>query len=195
MRAINYMLVTAIFAFPACNAMTQDSVRIKQRADSLEVENRSLRKENDSLIAIINHQNKEQSLNKPKAEENKELLINNKLQISRIKTGYIASVYENLFLPAITLEFKNVSQNDFNESIKLDVYFIDQNSGEQMSKAYNFFTDKHSIIMVGMTKQVTLQSSIGWSAIKDQKVQARLYINDKFYKAYKITNSEYFGRL
>jgi hypothetical protein len=49
--------------------------------------------------------------------------------------------------------------------------------------------------MGGLTKQVTLKSSIGWGAVKNQKISARLYINDQFFREFKIENIDHLGRL
>jgi hypothetical protein len=181
----------------SCNSQNSrlKSPNFQAEFDSLKSTNETLVLKNDSLMNALNTIKKKYGLDKPVNNESDKLLLNFKLGLTKVKTGYIVSDYENLFLPAVTLEFKNLSQNDLEDDVTLDAYFINNNTGEQLSTDFNFFTDKHTVLMGGMSKQVTLNSKIGWSAIQKQDISVRLYINKQFFKLYKIENTEYFGRL
>lgn len=196
MSSSKTFMFAVMILMSSCNSQNSGlkSSNFQEEFDSLKKTNKTLVLKNDSLLKVLNSIKKEYGPDKQVTDESEKLLLAYKLQLTRDKTGYIASEYENLFLPAITLEFKNLTQNDISENITLDVYFINEITGEQISKDYSFFLDEHSKLMGGLTKQVTLKSSIGWSAVKNQKVSARLYLNDQFIRVFQIPPTEYLGR-
>lgn len=197
MSCSKIFILSVLIVMSSCNSQNSrlKSPNFQAEFDSLKSTNETLVLKNDSLMNALNTIKKKYGLDKPVNNESDKLLLNFKLGLTKVKTGYIVSDYENLFLPAVTLEFKNLSQNDLEDDVTLDAYFINNNTGEQLSTDFNFFTDKHTVLMGGMSKQVTLNSKIGWSAIQKQDISVRLYINKQFFKLYKIENTEYFGRL
>lgn len=179
----------------SCNSQNSElkTPNLQAELDSLKNNNKILTYKNDSLREALNKIKKEFGLDKQSTDES-DILLKYKLALTRVKTGYFVSEYENLFLPAITLEFKNLSQNDSKDKVLLDAYFVDNKTGEQLSKDFNFLIDSYKILMGGLTKQVTLKSKIGWNAIQTQNISVRLYINNQFFKQYKIENTDYYGR-
>jgi hypothetical protein len=187
------ILLAVLLVMLSCNSKNLPDLKTKY--DGLKREYFKELKINDSLIQVLNSLKKEYGLDKQVIDESEKLLSRYKLALTRVKTGYYVSEFENLFLPAITLEFRNLSQNDFQDNVVLDVYFINNKTGEQISTDYNFFANSSTVLMGGLTKQVTLKSKIGWNVIPKQDISVRLYINNQFFKLYKIENTEYFGRL
>lgn len=190
------LFIAVLLSMYSCNSQNSalKSPDLQAKFDSLQYENKILAQKNDSLTSVLSSFKKKNGLDKQINDESDKVLLKYKLALTRAKTGYFVSDYENLFLPAITLEFKNLSQDDSKDDVLLDVYFINNKTGEQFSTDYNFFIDSHKILMGGLTKQVTLKSKIGWNAIQTQNISVRLYINNQFFKQYKIENTEYHGR-
>lgn len=191
-----FMFVVLII-MSSCNSQNSGlkSSNLQDEFETLKTNYKKLVFKNDSLVNALNIIKKEYGLDRQVNDESDKILLKYKLELKRVKAGYLASDYENLFLPAITLEFKNLSQNDLSERITFHFAFINNTTGEQLYDNIQSFTGPYEVLIGGLTKKVTMKSIIGWSAIQKQNVSVRLYINDQFYKQYKIENTEYFERL
>lgn len=191
------LFLAVLIVIPSCNSQNSalKSPNLKAKFDSLQKEYIILAYKNDSLRKALNIIKKEFGLDKQVTDESDNLLSKYKLALTRVKTGYVVSNYETLFLPSITVEIKNLSQNDLRESITFKAIFIDNSNGEQLSNEIKWFCSSSSPFLGGLTSQFTLSSSIGWTAIINQNVSVRLYLNDELIKQYKVAKEEYFGRI
>jgi hypothetical protein len=102
---------------------------------------------------------------------------------------------DGLFLPAITIEFKNNSSEDLNTQVELKYVFINKKTSEQIYENTRIFAASYLTLVGGLTKQITESSDMGWYALKDQEVSVRIYVNDTFWKEFSIENSTYEGRI
>lgn len=124
------------------------------------------------------------------------LVLDDKVQVVTVKTGYDPyHNMDNLFLPAITLMFKNISNSDISDYIKVRAVFINNTSGEQIAEDYEYLCTNSAPLIAGIKKQITLQSSVGWYALRNQNVSVKISIEDDPFKTYKIKNREYRGRI
>lgn len=117
------------------------------------------------------------------------------LSMTRSKTGYLWMNSDGLFLPAITIEFKNTSSEDLNTQVVLKYVFINKKTSEQIYENTRIFASSYETLVGGLTKQITESSDMGWYALKDQEVSVRIYINDTFWKEFSIETSTYEGRI
>lgn len=124
------------------------------------------------------------------------LILDDKIQVVTVKTGF--DPYhntDNLWLPAITLMFKNISKGDINDFIEVRAVFINNTSGEQLAEDYEYLCTNSRPLITGTKKQITLQSSVGWYAVQNQNVSVKISIEDDPFKTYKIKNREFRGRI
>ena len=181
--------------------------------DSLENEIKSLELLRDSLlqelvyVAQLNeniYQEREAALKELNALKKKykigsssssNPLAKYNLELTRSKTGYVYSTPDALFLPAITLEFRNKTNVDLNERVYFKYLFVNKKTGEQLHESMETFCDSYSSLAGGLVKQITERSEVGWYAIRDQDVSVRVYIRDVFWKEFQIETSTYQGRI
>ena len=181
--------------------------------DSLEVEIKSLKLSRDSLVhelayvAQLNeniYQEREAALKELNALKKKykigsssssNPLAKYNLELTRSKTGYVYSTPDALFLPAITLEFRNKTNVDLTDRVYFKYIFINKKTGEQLHESSETLTNSYSPLAGGLVKQITKRSEVGWYAVKGQEVSVRVYIRDTFWKEFKIETDSYEGRI
>ncbi len=98
-------------------------------------------------------------------------------------------------MPAITLMFKNISDGNISDFIKVRAVFIDNSTDEQLAEDYEYLCYDSKPIMTGTKKQITLQLSVGWYAVQNQNVSVKVSIQEEPLNVYKIKNREYRGRI
>lgn len=156
-------------------------------------EYKKLLAENDSLKKIlepITNQNHNEST------KSNTVINNGKISIVKIETGY--DPYHNtsnLWLPCIAIKFKNISNQDINDDIKITTIFIDNTEGEQIGSDFNYLSTNSEIFISGTTKQLTFSCYTGWYAIQNQDVKAKIYVNDKHIETLNIINREFDGMI
>jgi hypothetical protein len=202
-----HVLSVAILLFAISCTNPADKKKIKELAtenailDSLKTEllaeNKMLK---ENLSKYENEKAEEIQAEKERLEKLKKasqgLILNDKIQVVTVKTGF--DPYhntDNLWLPAITLMFKNISKGDINDFIKVRAVFIDNSSGEQLAEDYEYLCTSSRPLISGTKKQITLQSSVGWYAVQNQNVSVKISIEDDPFKTYKIKNTEFRGRI
>jgi hypothetical protein len=102
---------------------------------------------------------------------------------------------DGLWLPAIAIMFKNVSNEDISEIVEVKAIFINNTTAEQISEASTLLSASSKPFLTGTKKQITLQSSVGWTAVQDQNVSVKIMIENRKYKSFKISNQEFNGRI
>lgn len=157
-----------------CSCQNTSVRKLEDQVQKLTKQNSQLKKENIILKRKLN-------INSPSKEEKEGVYI------CKVKTGFIAS---DVFCPAVILTFKNNSSRDLTEHTSITATFIDNNKKEQISDDLEFLASASERFIAGCKKQITLKSSVGWYALRKQSVTVRIYINQKFYKAYKIKTRE-----
>ncbi len=201
------VMYVAILLFAVSCTNSADKKKIKELEtenailDSIKTElltENEMLKEN--LSKYENEKAKEVRVEKERLEKLKKasqgLILNDKVQVVTIKTGF--DPYhnkDNLWLPAITLMFKNISKGDINEFIKVRAVFINNSSGEQLAEDYEYLCTGSRPLVSGVKKQITLQSSVGWYAVQNQNASVKISIEDDAFKTYKIKNREFRGRI
>jgi hypothetical protein len=141
------------------------------------------------LEPIIKQQQKEKA-------NSKGLIYFGKISIVEIETGF--DPYHNssdLWLPCVAIKFKNISNQDINDLIKVTTIFIDNSEGEQIGTDYNYLTSKTEMLICGTTKQMRFSGSTGWYGIQNQNVTAKIYIEDELVKSLKVNNKEFDGMI
>ena len=132
-----------------------------------------------------------------KTEEiNKGLISNGRISIEQIETGF--DPYHNsssLWLPCVTLKFKNISNNDINDYVEVKAIFIDNAKVEQIGSEFHYLASPEELFLNGTTKQLSLSCSFGWSAVQNQSVTAKVYVNDELIKTLNIEKREFDGRI
>jgi hypothetical protein len=181
------VLLAVLIAITSCNPKNSEPKLsdLQEKYDSLEHEYNILVHKYDSLI-ILN------PVKKNLIDESDKVLSKYNITINRAKTGYI--LQEDLFLPSITIELKNLSQNDLKERVIFKAIFINNTTSEQLSDKIEWFCTESSPFLGGLTSQFTLSSSIGFRGGRPN-VSVRLYVNNEYINQYKIKDTEYFGRL
>lgn len=203
-NSILFLIVT-LFLSSCKLASPENAKNLSVIIDSLISENDSLRAEL-AYVAQLNekiYQEREavkEELNSLKKRYNirtsdEDPLGKYNLTLTRSKTGYVYSNFNALFLPAITLEFKNTANIDLTERVFFKYIFINKVTGEQLYEGTETLSDSYKPLAGGLVKQITKRSEVGWSAIRDQKVSVRLYVRDQFWKEFSIENDTYEGRI
>jgi hypothetical protein len=188
-------LLSIILANSSCNSDNNrmNSTQLREKLDSLQEAKDKLEHKYDSLTKIIDITKNENKPSISLTEEENRVLSKFGLTLTKIKTGYIAPEFDQSFYPAVTVELKNISSNDITESNTFSFAFINNKTGEQLYTNIKIFTSDNDILVFGLKKKVTMQSFIGWGAIKNQDISVRLYLNNQFLLQCKIDNREYDG--
>lgn len=176
------LFVVLILSFFSCQNVQQTSAEYTK-----------LLVENDSLKKILEPFVKEQQ--KAKANSNG-LAYDGQISIDKIETGF--DPYHNssdLWLPCVAIKFKNISNRDINDYVKVTAIFIDNSNAEQIGTEFIFLATPDKLLLSGTTKQITLSSSIGWSAVQNQSVTAKIYVNNELIKTLNIEKREFDGMI
>lgn len=154
-------------------------------------EYRQLLAENDSLKKLL----------KPIIEQQQEdeanslgLIMNGKISIVQIETGY--DPYHNnsnLWLPCVTIKFKNISNQNITDFKQITAVFIDNSKGEQIGSSTEYLSAKPSVFVSGTSKQINFYSSTGWYAIPDHDIIAKIFIGEELITTYNIEKKEFDG--
>lgn len=124
------------------------------------------------------------------------LVLNGRIQVVNFATGFDPDHNnDGLWLPCVTLMFKNVSNDDLISFIKVRAVFINNTTSEQISEDYEFLCTDSRPFLSATKKQITLESKIGWYAIQNQDVSVRISIEKEQFKTYKIANQYFSGRI
>ena len=206
MKKISILFVLILMLFASCSNPA-DKKRIKELEEEnalLDSIKNELLNENKTLKEELSKFEKEKAAaieaEKERIEKLRKvsqgLILNDKVQIVTAQTGF--DPYhntDNLWLPAITLMFKNISNDDITDFIEIRAVFIDNSSGEQLSEDFDFLCTNSRPLVSGTKKQITLESSVGWYFVKNQNVSVKISINKEPFKTYKIINREFRGRI
>lgn len=180
-------LMLLAIAITSCqNKLKPQDVKETPEYKQLLAENDSLKK---MLAPIINQQQREKA-------NSKGLVFNGKISIVKIETGF--DPYHNssnLWLPCVAIKFKNISNQDINDFIKVTTIFIDNSEGEQIGTDYSYLTTESKMLINGTTKQMKFSSSTGWYAVQNQNVTAKIYVDDELVKTLKVENREFDGMI
>ena len=203
---MKYVLLLLVIILVGCSS-PEDKKKIKElevevlQLDSLKneliSENEELKERVMSFENIEAEANEKEKIRLDKLRQSSQgLVLDGKVQVVTVKTGF--DPYHNssdLFLPAISLMFKNISKTDINDFIKVRAVFIDNSNGEQIGEDYTYLSTSSKPFSVGTKKQITLKSSVGGSFVQKQNVSVKISIEDDAFKSFKIKNREYRGRI
>ena len=176
----------------------------KKKISELEEEVQNLITENDELREYLKEfetknaqaiEAEKQRLEKlSKASQG--LAYNDKIQVTTAMTGF--DPYhnrDNLWLPTIALMFKNISNSNIRDYVEVRAVFIDSSNGEQLAEDFEYLCTGKRPFSKGTKKQISLSSSVGWYAVKNQNVTVKISIDKSPFKTYKIKNREFSGRI
>lgn len=182
MKILKFLIIASITLFLySCNLSSGE------RANYMK-----LQKENDSLRKVLAPYDKQREEN---ISNSSGLILNGKISIQAIETGYVASYYGGIFCPTVSMKFLNIAGSDLKETIKIKGIFIDNKTGEQLDDDYAYVINYGDIFLSGANKQIKIECSVGWYIIGNQDVSVKLYVNDKILQTMKIKNEEYYGRI
>lgn len=150
------------------------------------------------MTSCANHQYENPDV-KEKSEHAKSENENNReedISIVKIETGYDPEHNtSNLWLPCIAIKFKNISDRDINDYMKITAIFIDNSNEEQIGTEYVYLATPDKILLSGTSKQISLTCSIGWYAIQNQSVTAKIYMNKDLVRTVEIEKREFEGMI
>jgi TonB family protein len=128
------------------------------------------------------------------------LIFNGKVSIVQIESGLDPTHNEShLWLPCVAIKFKNISNQDINDFIKVTVIFINNSNGEQIGTDSRYITT--DMFVSGTNKQLRFSSSIGWKVVSNRNITAKIYVHesynakDKLVKTIKVNNKEFDGMI
>lgn len=146
-----------------------------------------------SIIRETPKNNKKAGKSTSSKKQNEETAIENKnifdkIQVSTVSTGFKATT---LWMPAIEVKVKNISNQDLQEYIKLKAVFIDTDNNEQLGVKVRYISTSSEMFVNGTVKKELLMPGKGFrgSFIK-LNLSVKLYLEDHFIKTYKIVNKE-----
>lgn len=143
----------------------------------------------NTLQPIIEQQEKEK-------KSSKGLIFNDQISIKRIEAGYNPHNSEGIWVPCVAIMFKNISNRDIAQYIKITVIFINNTKEEQMDTDYQYLATSSRIFISGTTKQLPFSSSTGWyGATRGLDVTARIYVDDELVLTKKIPTGEFDGMI
>ena len=184
MKKINFSgIIMIIFIISSCENFSLQNVK-----DTPEY--KKLLKENDSLKKVLdpNYENQETEMANSEA-----VLYNDNISIVKIETGFDPYKQNNLWLPCIAIKFKNISNNDINDFLKVSTIFINNSTNEQIGSDVDFLTSRSDILTSGTTKQLKFHASIGWYGISSQDITAKIYFEGELIKTLKVDVREFDG--
>jgi len=187
-KLMKYISIIILTISISCSS-AEDKKRITELEE--QIEKNDTRKNKIALVKQ-KHLEEEQKL----LEEKKEILSS--IEVIKVMTGFdpYYSQQQGLWLPTITLMFKNTSSSEISDYIKVKAIFIDNSSGEQISDRSRYICTGTESILGGMKKQIPLRSKTGWyNGIGSKNISVKVYIEDDFFKSYKIKNEEFGGRI
>lgn len=123
--------------------------------------------------------------------------LEQQISIVKVVTGFDPNNSDNLWLPCLVIEFKNISSADIRSDIKVSAIFVDNNKDEQMSSDFQFLSSDFGsdLFLSGTKKQIKLNCTIGWYALQNQNVSAKIYLNDSLVRTVKIDDQEFDGMI
>jgi hypothetical protein len=118
------------------------------------------------------------------------------ISIQKIVTGMEQRYSDDiLWYPCVAIKFKNNSNEDITDGIKITAVFIDNDKGEQIGSDLEFIAGVTSNrFIAGTTAKVTIKCSTGWGIGSYRNVTTRIYIgdalnDDKLIDTVKISNT------
>lgn len=182
MKSINFLLLVVIsLIITSCEFSSSERAHYKK-----------LITENDSLRKALEPYDKQRE---EIISNSKGLILNGKISIQSIETGFYVSYSGGIFRPTIAMKFVNISGRDIKESVQIKGIFIDNKTGEQLDDDSAYLISYGDLFINGANKQIKLECSLGWYFLSDQDVSVRLYINDNILQTMKIKNEEFYGRI
>jgi len=168
----------------------------KGSVDSLRAENDSLR----NLLLVYQQKELQEKQNAKEAFEKEKkssegIILNGQIKVVKTASGFNPYNSDNLWLPEITIMFKNISGSNIKDLIQVKGIFINNSTGEQISEATDFLCSSSGPFIKGTQKQISLKSSVGWTAGVNHNVSVIIYIEDEEFKTIKIKNREFTGRI
>jgi len=182
MKSINFLLLVVIsLIITSCEFSSSERAHYKK-----------LIAENDSLRKALEPYDKQRE---EIISNSKGLILNGKISIQSIETGFYVSYSGGIFRPIIAMKFVNISGRDIKESVQIKGIFIDNKTGEQLDDDSAYLISYGDLFINGANKQIKLECSLGWNFLSEQDVSVRLYINDNILQTMKIKNEEFYGRI
>jgi hypothetical protein len=119
-----------------------------------------------------------------------------KLELIEYETGFYEyrdyNSYQLLYQPMVIMKWKNISSEQISEKIQMEAIFIDNEKGEEWSKASDYFQGySDAPLQPGLSRQSSLQSSVGYTnayGIYNADISCQIIINKQLYKTIKIKN-------
>lgn len=194
MRKISHLLSMGFIValMMSCSPNNELQEQLSAENESLKIENQNLKQEianlRETLRPYLEQQEKEK-------KNSKGLIYNDQISMTKIETGFNPYNSQGLWLPTVSIMFKNISSRDITKHIKITVIFINNLKGEQIDTDFQYLITPSKIFISGTTQQLSFKSSVGWYLIKDQDVTARIYVDDELVQTVKVANREFTGMI
>lgn len=187
-----FSLGLILASISSCSPNNDQQEQLSAENESLKIENQNLKQEivalRETLKPYLEQQEKEK-------KDSKGLIYNDQISITKIETGYNPYNSQRLWLPTVSIMFKNISNRDITKSLKITVIFIDNLKGEQIDTDYQYLISSSKIFISGTTQQLSFRSSAGWYWTKGLDVTARIYVDDELVQTIKVINREFTGTI
>lgn len=180
------ILPIIILMMSSCTDQERFEFLERENVDLLK-ENSVLISENDSLYRVLNYlfQN-----NLIKELPKQTGILNGRIEIVNIETGFDPYNIDRIWLPCVTISFKNTSDNDIDELVSSKAVFIDNKTGEQIGSGNGVISGSIPLVS-GAIKRVVLKSDVGWGALfEDLNVSAHIYVKGERVRTIRIENVE-----
>jgi hypothetical protein len=151
----------------------------------------------DYIRLVIENDSLKKELAKSIPKQKKEVVNNEsdslikKIVIVKIATGYDPKLVSSNFSPCVSIKFKNLSNNDIKENVKVTAIFIDNDKGEQFGTKTKYFISPSEPLLSNMTKHVGLICPVGMTCCMDNfNISVKVYVNDNLIQTLKVTPYE-----
>lgn len=121
------------------------------------------------------------------------------VQLIAYKTGYfhaynLGGTY--IWEPTVIMKWKNVSGATIDERIEIVGTFLDGNEEWSEETVYLHSTFSDNPMSAGLVRRKTLKSSVGYkyvNALSSANIKCDIYVNDKLYTSFKISNQQLYS--
>jgi hypothetical protein len=187
-KLLAYLLVVLLFE---CS-----SPKDRETITTLQIENDSLK---NLLTKYQEHDLQNKQKNKDAFDKEKKnslgLVLNDQIKVVKMDSGFDPYNDDHLWLPEVTIMFKNITDKNIKALVEVKAIFINNTSGEQLGEAMDYLCSDSRPFIKGTQKQISLKSSVGWTAGVSHNVSVIIYVGDDEFKTVKIKNKEFSGRI
>lgn len=190
----NLTLILSLTTLLSCNSTQSND-------ESLTKQNDSLKKVLDSIsklksVETINIQDgtgseKSSGVSQKPNKENtttQNIYYDGKIELVSCNSGYR---HIGMFVPTVSLQFKNISQDDIIKYVGVNVVYIDNKKDEQIGSIQRHLCGWTTKLFAAGTKMtLNFDNTKGWNSLNDQDVTAKIYFGDDLIKTIKVENSE-----